>query len=77
MCRSCAGSGTVPQALLEKILINQTNFYPSGREILAHFCDKKQAICSNKPEEFVRRILASLGSLDLLRCYSWWRQLKI
>jgi phosphoglycolate phosphatase len=47
-----------------KNLINHTNFYPSGREILDHFCDKKQAICSNKPEEFVRKILASLGSLD-------------
>ena len=46
-----------------KNLINHTNFYPSGREILDHFCDKKQAICSNKPEEFVRSILASLGSL--------------
>ncbi|MBC8288033.1 MAG: HAD-IA family hydrolase [Nitrospinae bacterium] len=45
-------------------LMNHTRFYPSGREILDHFCDKKQAICSNKPEEFVRRILASLESLD-------------
>ena len=47
-----------------KNLMNFTRFYPSGREILDHFCDKKQAICSNKPEEFVRRILGSLGSLD-------------
>ncbi|MZH40748.1 MAG: HAD-IA family hydrolase [Nitrospinae bacterium] len=45
-------------------LMNHTRFYPSGREILDHFSDKKQAVCSNKPEEFVRRILESLESLD-------------
>ena len=45
-------------------LMNHTRFYPSGREILDHFRDKKQAICSNKPEDFVRRILQSLESLD-------------
>ena len=44
--------------------MNHTRFYPSGREILDHFRDKKQAICSNKPEDFVRRILESLKSLD-------------
>ena len=41
-------------------LMNHTRFYPFGREILDHFRDKKQAICSNKPEDFVRRILVSL-----------------
>ena len=45
-------------------LMNHTRFYPSGREILDHFRDKKQAICSNKPQDFVRRILQSLESLD-------------
>jgi phosphoglycolate phosphatase len=45
-------------------LMNHTRFYPSGREILDHFRDKKQAIYSNKPEDFVRRILQSLESLD-------------
>ena len=45
-------------------LMNHTRFYPSGREILDHFRDKKQAICSNKPKDFVRRILQSLESLD-------------
>jgi phosphoglycolate phosphatase len=45
-------------------LMNHTRFYPSGREILEHFRDKKQAICSNKPEDFVRRILESLESLE-------------
>ncbi len=46
-------------------LMNHTRFYPFGREILEYFHDKKQAICSNKPEDFVRRILVSLESLDL------------
>jgi phosphoglycolate phosphatase len=45
-------------------LINHTDFYPHGREILEHFKNKKQAICSNKPEDFVRRILESLEELD-------------
>ena len=44
--------------------MNHTQFYPSGREILDHFRDKKQAILSNKPEVFVRRILESLESLE-------------
>lgn len=42
-------------------LVHHTDFYPYGREILEHFKNKKQAICSNKPEEFVRRILESLN----------------
>ena len=41
-------------------LTDQTDFYPHGREILDYFSDRKQAICSNKPEDFVRRILADL-----------------
>ena len=44
-------------------LVNHTDFYPHGREILEHFKDKKQAICSNKPEGFVRQILESLNRL--------------
>ena len=72
MGQAINGTGCVDLALAvelfrkhySKNLINQTNFYPSGREILDHFCNKKQAICSNKPEDFVRNILASLGSLD-------------
>ena len=45
-------------------LIKHTDFYPYGREILKHFKNKKQAICSNKPENFVRRILESLDGLQ-------------
>jgi len=44
-------------------LVHHTDFYPHGREILEHFKNKKQAICSNKPEDFVRRILDSLNRL--------------
>ena len=44
-------------------LVNHTNFYPYGRGILEHFKNKKQAICSNKPENFVRQILKSLDGL--------------
>jgi phosphoglycolate phosphatase len=41
---------------------DQTDFYPHGRDILEYFSDRKQAICSNKPEDFVRRILADLNA---------------
>jgi phosphoglycolate phosphatase len=44
-------------------LVRHTDFYPHGRETLEHFKDKKQAICSNKPEGFVRQILESLNGL--------------
>ena len=46
-------------------LVNHTDFYPHGREILKHFKNKKQTICSNKPEDFVRQILESLNGLHL------------
>ena len=45
-------------------LVKHTDFYPHGREILEHFRNKKQAICSNKPEIFVRKILESLDGLQ-------------
>jgi len=44
-------------------LVNHTDFYPYGREILQHFKNKNQAICSNKPESFIHRILESLNGL--------------
>ena len=44
-------------------LVKHTDFYPHGRETLEYFKNKKQAICSNKPEDFVRRILRSLDGL--------------
>ena len=44
-------------------LAHHTDFYPYGREILQHFKNKNQAICSNKPEGFICRILESLNGL--------------
>lgn len=75
MAQSIDGTGCADLSLAVELfrkyysenLMDHTRFYPSGREILNHFRDKKQAICSNKPEEFVRRILESLQSLD---CFS-------
>lgn len=72
MARSIDGTGytDLPHAAdlfrrhYSENLMNHTRFYPSGREILDHFRDKKQAICSNKPEKFIRSILKSLKSLD-------------
>ena len=45
-------------------LVKHTDFYPFGREFLDHFRNIKQAICSNKPEIFVRKILESLDGLQ-------------
>lgn len=72
MSQTLEGSGftDVPQAVTlfkkhySENLVTHTDFYPRGREILDHFKNKKQAICSNKPEEMVRRILESLNSLE-------------
>ena len=44
-------------------LMSQTLEGSSFTDILEHFKNKKQAICSNKPEDFVRRILNSLNRL--------------
>lgn len=44
-------------------LMDHSRFYPNCRQTIDFFSDKKQAICSNKPEDFVRKILASLECL--------------
>ncbi len=44
-------------------LMDNSRFYPDCRETIDFFSAKKQAICSNKPEDFVRKILASLDCL--------------
>ncbi|MBC8283636.1 MAG: HAD-IA family hydrolase, partial [Nitrospinae bacterium] len=72
MMQTLAGSSftDIPQAVAlfkkhySENLVKHTDFYPHGREILEHFRDKKQAICSNKPEDFVRQILESLDGLQ-------------
>lgn len=44
-------------------LMDQTRWYPNCRETIEHFSDRRQAILSNKPEDFVRRILENLNCL--------------
>ena len=44
-------------------LMDNSAFYPNCRETIEFFSNRKQAICSNKPEDFVRKILASLDCL--------------
>jgi len=41
-------------------LIRHTRLYPGVRETVLGFAGRKQAICSNKPEDFVRAILTRL-----------------
>ncbi|MFQ5449463.1 MAG: HAD family hydrolase [Nitrospinaceae bacterium] len=45
-------------------LMDHTRFYPNCRETVEYFSHKNQAICSNKPEDFVRKILENLDCLD-------------
>ena len=42
-------------------LLDQTNFYPNGKEIVEYFVDKKNAILSNKPICFIEKILKALS----------------
>ena len=42
-------------------LLDQTNFYPNGKEIVEYFFDKKNTILSNKPISFIEKILKALS----------------
>ena len=42
-------------------LLDQTNFYPNGKEIVEYFFNKKNAILSNKPISFIEKILKALS----------------
>ena len=44
-------------------LMDHSDFYSNCRETLEYFSDRHQAICSNKPEDFVRKILEHLNCL--------------
>lgn len=44
-------------------LMDHSDFYPNSRETIEYFSDRRQAICSNKPEDFVRKILERLDCL--------------
>ncbi|MBI4382566.1 MAG: HAD-IA family hydrolase, partial [Nitrospinae bacterium] len=41
--------------------LDQTRFYPHCRETIDSFSDKKHAIFSNKPLQFIEKILAGLN----------------
>ncbi len=45
-------------------LLDQTDFYPNGREVVQHFSGKKNAILSNKPVVFIEKILKALNFLQ-------------
>jgi phosphoglycolate phosphatase len=42
-------------------LLDQTQLYPSVRKVLEFFKDRKQAVLTNKPEDFSHTILRGLG----------------
>jgi len=44
-------------------LMDHSDFYPNSRDMIEYFSNRKQAICSNKPEDFVRKILENLNCL--------------
>ena len=44
-----------------KSLLNHTHLYPSVKKVLEFFKERKQAVITNKPEDFSRRILKGLG----------------
>ncbi|VAX31873.1 hypothetical protein MNBD_NITROSPINAE05-1179 [hydrothermal vent metagenome] len=44
-------------------LLDNSRFYPNCLETIEFFSNRKQAICSNKPEDFVKKILAGLNCL--------------
>ena len=68
MTRSLKGSGCndtdTAVSLFRKYynnhLLDQTDFYPNGREIVEHFSHKINAILSNKPVAFIEKILSAL-----------------
>ena len=71
MARSLKGSGCddikTAVSLFRKHynyhLMDHTDFYPNGREIVEHFSEKKPAILSNKPTVFIEKILIALNFL--------------
>ena len=42
-------------------LLDNTNFYPNGKETVEYFFDKTNAILSNKPISFIEKILKALS----------------
>ena len=72
MTRSLMGSGCddidTAVSLFRKYynhhMLDKTDFYPNGREIVEYFSDKKNAILSNKPVALIEKILKALNFLQ-------------
>lgn len=64
------GYDDVPEAVrlfkevYEKHLVHHTHLFPHCRETVLFFSRKKQAILSNKPERFIKKILTEFNFLD-------------
>jgi len=64
--QALGGEGDIPRAVeifrghYGRHLIKHTRLYPGVRETVRGFSGLRQAICSNKPEDFVRAILTRL-----------------
>jgi phosphoglycolate phosphatase len=72
MKRSLAGSGcndvetavSIFRKYYNHHLLDQTKFYPNGKEIIEYFSNKKNMILSNKPVSFIEKILKGLNFLS-------------
>lgn len=72
MTRAVAGTGFddvakavgIFKELYAEHLVERSHIYPNCRETLDFFSHKKHAILSNKPECFIRKILAKLDFLQ-------------
>ncbi len=66
LTQALGGEGDIPRAVeifrghYGRHLIKHTRLYPGVRETVGGFSGLRQAICSNKPEDFVHAILARL-----------------
>jgi phosphoglycolate phosphatase len=60
-CNDIGTSILLFQKYYSQHLLDHTNFYPNGKEIVEYFFDKKNAILSNKPINFIDEILKALS----------------
>lgn len=49
------------RAFYTEHLLDNTTLYPGVREVLEHFRPRRQAVITNKPDPYSRRILEALG----------------
>lgn len=49
------------RAFYTEHLLDHTALYPGAREVLEHFRPRRQAVITNKPDPYSRRILEALG----------------